>query len=113
MWVKAIILIPRKDGYFLLDQATVFKRYGAFVGFKHEKAKAKRPGNGVGVAFILGAPSQIDGDLGEFTVFLNDDHIENLLEALKKSDELTAKLTGKREWGGSRPYTSTLLYHHM
>ena len=113
MWVKAIVLIPRKEGYFLLDQAKVFKRYGAFVGFKPKRVKAEHQGDGVGVAFILGAPSKVDGDFGEFTVFLHWHHLEELLAALKESDAQTAKLTGKQQWGGKRPYTSPWLEHYM
>jgi hypothetical protein len=113
LWVKAIVLIPRKGGFFLLDQAVVFKRYGAFVGFKPRRVRAEHVGDGVGVALVLGAPSHVDGDFGEFTVFFNWTHIEDLMKALEESDALTAKLTGKREWGGKRPYTSTWLEHYM
>lgn len=119
MWVKAIILIPRKDGRWLLDEATVFKRYGAFVEFKDRKwlrdrtPKAYRKGDGVGVLTIFGAPTKIDGDLGEFGVFFDWEHVEELAKAIDESDALTAKLTGKQHWEGKRPYTSPWLQHYM
>jgi len=114
MWVKAIVLIPRKGGYFHLDQAVIYRKFGYFNGFKMDKVKAKREGDGVGVALILGAPTQIDGDFGEFTVFLDWElHIKPLLEALDKSDEMTEEITGKRAWGGKRPYASGKLHHYM
>jgi len=113
LWVKAIVLIPRKGGEFLLEQAKVFKRYGAFLEFKRKRVEAEHQGDGVGVALVLGAPSKVDGDFGEFTVFLDSDHIENLIRALKESDSQTAKLTGRLQWGGKRPYTSPWLEHHM
>lgn len=112
MWVKAIVLVPRKNGFFMLDQAVVYKRYGGFNGFKPKKVKAKHVGDGVGVALVLGAPSQVDGDFGEFTVFFNWEHLEDLKKALDESDSQTAKLTGKREWGGKRPYASPWLEHY-
>jgi hypothetical protein len=117
--VKAIVLVPRKDGRWLLDKAVVFKRYGSFVEFKDRKwlrermPKAYRKGDGVGVLTIFRAPTKIDGDIGEFAVFFDWEHIKDLEEAFDKSDELTAKLTNKQQWGGKRPYTSPWLQHYM
>jgi hypothetical protein len=119
LWLKAIVLIPRKDGHWLLDKAIVFKRYGSFVEFKDRKwlrdrtPKAYRKGNGVGVLAIFGAPTKIDGDIGEFAVFFDWEHVKDLEKAFDESDALTAKLTNKRQWGGKRPYTSPWLQHHM
>jgi hypothetical protein len=119
LWLKAIVLIPRKGGRWLLDKATVFKRYGSFVEFKDRKwlrertPKAYRKGDGVGVLAIFGAPTKIDGDIGEFAVFLDWDHVVDLKKAFDESDALTAKLTDKQRWGGKRPYTSPWLHHYM
>jgi len=114
---KAITLVLREKGELLLGKAKVFKRYMGFLKFKVEKIRSTTYGDrqdpGVVVMLVLKAPTQIDGDTGEFVLIVTKQLMDDLKAALDESDALTAKLTGKREWGGKRPYTSPWLEHYM
>jgi len=85
--VKRILVVLRKDGFF---------HHG------NRRIPAVRPGEGWGVMVEL-EPSDIDQDFG-FPVWVpSQDEIDEILRALKKSDELTHELRG-RGWAGRRPY---------
>lgn len=101
--MKAIAIIPRVGGEFHLDQALIFRSYAQFKGFVKDKVEAVRKGEGFGVALVL-EPSQVDEDFGEHCLFLNQDHVDALMDAFKKSDELTYKLKGKGWIHGKRPF---------
>jgi len=72
-----------------------------------------RPDPGVLVALVLGAPTKIDGDTGEFVLIVTQQHVDDLKKALDESDDITHKLTGKQSWGGPRPHASPWLEHYM
>jgi len=85
--VKRILIVLRKDGFFY---------------YEGQRIPAVRPGQGYGVMVLL-EPSQIDTDFGTYIWVPSQDEIEQILRALKKSDELTHELKG-RGWAGRRPY---------
>lgn len=103
MRVKAIVIIPRLQGQFILDQAEIFRRYEAFTGFQKRAVEAIRKGEGFGVALVL-EPSQLDDDFGMPTVFLDQRHVDEILEAFKRSDELTYVYRGRGWFHGDRPF---------
>jgi len=116
MKLVAVVIIMRKDQVFHLDQAIVTRRFAAFKGFPKTKVQAayrrNNPIDGYGVALVL-QPSQVDEDFGVPTLFLTQEHLEVIQQALDKSDELTAKLLNRQSWKGKRPYASRFLYHYM
>ena len=92
----------RKNGLFHLDEARIVKSFDGWNGFGAKKVRAVYPRAGWGVALIL-KPSQVDEDFGVPTLFLTQEQLEVIREAMGRSDELTHKLLG-RGWGGKRPY---------
>jgi len=90
--LQSIELIPRKAGFFR---------------FRDKLIPAVRPNNGVGVA-VLFRPSQIDEDFAAtldpetYLWFPSAKQIENILEAMDRSDEETFQML-RTEWSGVRP----------
>jgi len=85
-----------------VKKIVVVLRQGGFFHYDHHRIPAVRPGEGYGVLVIL-EPSQIDTDFGTYVWVPSQNEIEQILRALKKSDELTHELRG-RGWAGRRPY---------
>ena len=113
MRLRAVVIILRKDGLFHLDQSIIHRRFnGGWKGFSKSKVKAVYPRCGYGVALIL-KHSQVDEDFGVPTLFLTQEQLEAIMEAMKRSDDLTAELLNKRSWGGKRPFVSTKLHLYM
>ena len=102
MRLRAIVLILRKDGLFHLDETRIVKSFDGWNGFGNRKVKAVYPRAGYGVALIL-KPSRVDEDFGVPTLFLTQEQLEIICEAMRESDELTHRLLG-RGWAGKRPY---------
>ena len=102
MRLRAVVLILRKDGLFHLDETRIVKSFDGWNGFGNRKVKAVYPRAGYGVALIL-KPSQVDEDFGVPTLFLSQEELDAIQEAMHRSDELTHRLLG-RGWGGKRPY---------
>ena len=102
MLVRAIVIIPRTQGIFHLDQTEIYRSYRQFQGFQKTKVTAIRKGEGYGVALIL-EQSQVDADFGEKTVFLTEQQKKAIIEAFELSDKLTHELLG-HGWNGERPY---------
>lgn len=103
MKLKAIAIIPRINGQFHLDQAVIFRSYDNFTAFQKTKVEAIRKGEGYGVALIL-EPSQLDSDFAIPALFLDQQHVDALIDAMKKSDELTYKHRGSGWLHGERPF---------
>jgi len=103
MRLRAVVLILRKDGLFHLDEARIVRSYDGWNGFGNRKVKAVYPRAGYGVALIL-KPSQVDEDFGVPTLFLTQEQLEAIQEAMEKSDELTYRLLGRGWFHGKRPY---------
>ena len=101
--VSAIFIMLRSNLLFHLDEIRIVKSFDGWNGFGNRKVKAKYPGNGWGVALIL-KPSQIDEDIGVPTLFLTQEQLEAIQEAMEKSDELTYRLLGRGWFHGKRPY---------
>jgi len=101
--LRAIAIIPRINGQFHLDQAVIFRSYAQFQGFIKAKVDAVRKGEGYGVALIL-EPSQVDEDFSIPTLFLDQQHVDALIDAFKKSDELTYQHRGSGWLHGKRPF---------
>jgi len=106
MRLKAIVIIPRRDGWFELRDAVAFRSYG-FKGFPVDRVQAAyrrdNPIDGYGVALIL-EPSPADVDFGVPIFFLAEDHVEKVHQAFKVSDELTHKILGRGWTHGPRPF---------
>ena len=96
-------MILRKDGLFHLDEARIVRSYDGWNGFGNRKVKAAYPRAGYGVALIL-KPSQVDEDFRVPTLFLTQEQLEAIQEAMEKSDELTYRLLGRGWFHGKRPY---------
>ena len=93
--VRVLALIVRKDGYFYTGEADIFRIYDpTFTGFPYKRVKARRKGNGVGVALIL-KPSPVDRDFGVPTLFITERLFWDIYEAFRVSDQLTYKLLGR------------------
>jgi len=103
MRLRAIVLILRKNGYFHLGETRIVRSYDGWNGFGNRKVKAAYPRAGYGVALIL-KPSQVDEDFGVPTLFLTQEQLEAIQEAMEKSDELTYRLLGRGWFHGKRPY---------
>ena len=103
MRLRAVVLILRKEGLFHLDEARIVRSYDGWNGFGNRKVKAAYPRAGYGVALIL-KPSQVDEDFGVPTLFLTQEQLEAIQEAMEKSDELTYRLLGRGWFHGKRPY---------
>jgi len=90
--LQSVELITRKDGFFR---------------FRDRLVPAVRPGDGVGVAVFF-APSPVDLDFAEvlgfqpYLWFPSAKQIENILEAMDRSDEETFQML-RTEWSGVRP----------
>jgi len=96
-------LILRKDGLFHLDETRIIRSFDGWNGFGKRKVKAIYPRQGWGVALLL-KPSQVDEDFGVPTLFLTQEQLEIIREAMSKSDELTYRLLGRGWFHGKRPY---------
>ena len=111
MRLKAIVIIPRIRGWFRLKEAIVCRSWG-FRGFTVNQVEAAYrrhdPIAGYGVALILGS-SQVDQDFQVPTLFLREDELQSIREAMAESDRLTERRLG-RGWRGARPY---LMLHHF
>ena len=101
--LRAIVLVLRKDGVFHLDRARVVRSYDGWSRFPVAKVKAVYPRNGWGVALIL-QHSQVDLDFRTPTLFLTQEQLETIQEAMRQSDQLTHKLLGRGWLHGARPY---------
>ena len=103
MRLWAIVIIPRKDRVFLLDETIIIRSWG-FERFRVKRAPSTRKApNGYGVAMIL-QPSPIDEVLGYPTLFIKADELEDLIKAMDRSDDLTHKMIGHGWTRGPRPY---------
>jgi len=111
MRLKAIVIIPRLGGWFMLRDAVIHRSWG-FKGFSRDRVPAAyrrdQPIDGYGVALIL-QPSPVDVDFQVPTLFLREDELRSIREAMLESDRLTEKRLG-RGWMGARPY---LRLHHF
>ena len=96
-------MILRKDGLFHLDETRIVRSFDGWNGFGNRKVKAVYPRAGYGVALIL-KPSRVDEDFGVPTLFLTQEQLEIIREAMSKSDELTYRLLGRGWFHGKRPY---------
>jgi hypothetical protein len=109
--LKAILLIPRVNGFFDLKNVVVYRSYG-FKGFPVDKVKAyyreKNQCDAYAVALVL-QNSPVDTDFQLNTFFLAEDSVEKIREAFDQSDRLTEQLL-KRPWGGVRPFA---MVHHF
>ena len=103
MRLRAIVLILRKDGLFHLDQAIIHSNFDGWKGFSKLKVEAAYPRAGYGVALIL-KPSRVDEDFGEYTLFLKQEELDAIQDAMHRSDELTHRLLGRGWFHGKRPY---------
>lgn len=88
MRVKRIAIVLRKDGFFHLEDRKV-------------KAVYAREGYGV-MVFLDRSP--IDEDFNAMVWVPSNDELQEILEKMKESDELTWKLRGGRGWFGNHPY---------
>ena len=121
------MLIPRLNGYHMPCQMINFD--GGKIWFKlpdkveahfakgsDGKVRLGKYKPGVAVHLLL-RRSKIDRDFqlpwNVVDFIITKEDLELLLNALEKSDELTADLLGKPGWGGKRPYASTKLHHYM
>ena len=103
MRLWAIVIIPRRDGVFYLDEIITVRSWG-FERFRVKRAPSTRKApNGYGVAMIL-QPSPIDDVFGVPTIFLKDDELRSIMEAFNRSDELTHRMLGHGWTRGPRPY---------
>jgi len=109
--LKAIVIIPRINWFFELRDSVIHRSWG-FRGFTVDRVEAayrrNRPIDGYGVALIL-KPSQADLDFQASILFLKEDELQSIREAMVESDRLTERRLG-RGWKGARPY---LMLHHF
>ena len=92
MILKNGVLVPRIDG---------------FCWYKGRRIKARKHGDGVGVALVL-EHSPVDEDFDENILFLSESQRREILAKFTKSDDLTVFIVG-HDWDyGVRPYKKTL-----
>jgi len=106
------VIIPRIQGYFRLKEAIVHRSWG-FRGFNVEQVQAayrkNNPCDGYGVALVLQS-SQVDLDFKVPTLFLREDELRSIREAMRESDRLTERILGRGWSKGPRPY---VMLHHI
>ena len=104
MRLKAIVLIPRRDGILCLSEAENMIALGSWEGFKVDAVPSVRPTmNGYAVGVVMES-SPIDEAAGVPLWFPKAWHLEEILKALQRSDELTHELIGHGWMKGPRPY---------
>jgi len=104
MRLKAIVLIPRRDSVLRPSEAEAVIALGGWSGFKVDAVPSVRPTmNGWAVAVVM-EHSPIDEASGCSLWFPKAWHIEELLKAMQRSDELTHELLGHGWLKGPRPY---------
>ncbi|RLG96196.1 hypothetical protein DRO29_05100 [Candidatus Bathyarchaeota archaeon] len=104
MRLKAILLIPRREGILRLSQAETVIAIGSWEGFKAREISAFRPTpDGWAVAVVFqGSP--IDEKAGCNLWFPQAGEIQDILKAMDRSDYLTAEVLGRGWSRGPRPY---------
>ncbi len=104
MRLKAIVLIPRRDGVLRLSEAENVIALGSWEGFKADMVPSVRSSpNGYAVAVVM-EHSPIDGAAGCNLWFPKAWQLEELLKAMNRSDELTHMMLGHGWLRGPRPY---------
>ena len=104
MRLKAIVLIPRRDGVLRLSEAEAVIALGGWSGFKVDKVPSVRPTmNGYAVAVVM-EHSLIDEASGCNLWFPKAWELEFLMKAMDRSDRLTHEMLGHGWLKGPRPY---------
>ena len=104
MRLKAILLIPRRNGILRLSEAEKIITIGSWSGFKAAEVKSTRPTpDGVAVGVVMDH-SPIDDLAGAFLWFPKAWQLEMILDALDRSDQLTHRMIGHGWNRGPRPY---------
>ena len=104
MRLKAIVLIPRRDGILRLSEAEKIITIGSWSGFKAAEVRSTRSSpNGWAVGAVMDH-SPIDDLAGAFLWFPKTWEIDLITEAMNRSDELTHQMLGHGWSKGPRPY---------
>ena len=104
MRLKAIVLIPRRDGVLRLSEAESIIALEGWNGFRADMVPSVRPTmNGYAVGVVL-EHSPIDDEAGACLWFPKAWQLEELLKALQRSDELTHMMLSHGWLRGPRPY---------
>jgi hypothetical protein len=102
--LKAIVLIPRRDGVLRLCEAERIIVLGGWRGFEAEAVPSVRSSpNGWAVAVVM-EQSPIDEASGADLWFPKAWELDEILKALQRSDRLTHRMLGHGWIRGPRPY---------
>ena len=108
--LKAIVLIPRRDGILRLSEAQRVIVLGDWEGFRADSVPSVRSSpNGWAVGVVMDH-SPIDDLAGAFLWFPKDWELQEILKAMDQSDRLTEKILGRGWIKGPRPYVKL---HHI
>ena len=102
--MKAIVLIPRRDGVLRLSEAEAVIALGGWSGFKVDAVPSVRTSpNGWAVGVVM-EHSLIDEASGCSLWFPKACELEFLMKAMDRSDRLTHELLSHGWMKGPRPY---------
>ena len=102
--LKAILLIPRRDGILRLSEAQRVIVLGDWEGFRADSVPSVRSSpNGWAVGVVMDH-SPIDDLAGAFLWFPKAWQLEMILDALDRSDQLTHQMLNHGWSRGPRPY---------
>jgi len=102
--LKAIVLIPRRDGILRLSEAEKIIVFGDWEGFRVDSVPSVRSApNGWAVGVVM-RRSPIDDLIGAFLWFPKACDIDLITEAMNRSDRLTHDMLGHGWSRGPRPY---------
>ena len=104
MRLKAIVLIPRRNGILRLSEAEKIITIGSWSGFKAAEVRSTRSSpNGWAVGVVM-TSSPIDDLAGCNLWFPKAWEIDLIVETMNRSDRFTHDMIGRGWFRGPRPY---------